>query len=183
MNHADDDADEQYTSNLWLGCRPSRKKNATRKLSEILIPKPNAHRQRGREHSHKCNAMHYLFKGRPQSRAGPSDRLGLVAVEQQSLVACSPVDQGREEREKRWTHEALQSRSGCIQLLLHKSSLSLFHFFFHSFPTGGCVKQLMMIYSCSIKKKNERERGRRAWWRGTSLHRRLCLARRHAIHD
>ena len=129
------------------------------------------------------NAMHYLFQGRLGSRAGPSDRLGLVAVEQQSLVACSPVDQGREEREKRWTHEALQSRSGCIQLLLHKSSLSLFHFFFHSFPTGGCVKQLMMIYSCSIKKKNERERGRRAWWRGTSLHRRLCLARRHAIHD
>ena len=61
MNHADDDADEQYTSNLWLGCRPSRKKNATRKLSEILIPKPNAHRQRGREHSHKCNAMQCII--------------------------------------------------------------------------------------------------------------------------
>ena len=30
-----------------------------------------------------------------------------------------------------------------------------------SFPTGGCVKQLMMIYSCSIKKKNEREREER----------------------
>ena len=92
MNHADDgadhdadhdvdddadDADQQYTSNLWLGCRPSRKKSATRKLA---------------------NAMHYLFKGRgrPRSRAGPSHRLGLVAVEQQSLVARSPVDQGRE---------------------------------------------------------------------------------------
>ena len=145
------------------------------------------------------NAMHYLFQGRLGSRAGPSDRLGLVAVEQQSLVACSPVDQGNQDGPTRLSIadevevvvlvvalaaidecSATIWQKGCILLLFYTSFLSSFLWLFFSPPfailstTAGCVRH-------SIKgggRERERERENTAWAGDISLHRRLDLVMR-----
>ena len=138
------------------------------------------------------NAMHYLFQGRLGSRAGPSDRLGLVAVEQQSLVACSPVDQGNQDGPTRLSIadevevvvlvvalaaidecSATIWQKGCILLLFYTSFLSSFLWLFFS-PPFAILPPRLVASDIRSKEGEERERESERTQRGRETFR--CIA-------